>query len=370
MAKVERIEPTQLPNGLWLDGNEYASENVEESSGVLSLVTGETDGFRVGPELDLSAISDAGRSKLEWTASGDVEVLAAVSEVSAQGSMSFDGEDDYVDVDNAESLLVGSDKLTMMAWVYLESFDNFLPGIIGNDIGPDSVTLMSRVDDTTKEIVVHITSREQIRSNFLVSLNTWYRIVFTWNSDVGQKLYINGSLDNSRSTSVSELSSGGVLRIGDESNRGRFWDGLIGDVRLFTRDISSTEVVNDYNGIQIDNTSLVAHYPLDDPPGSTTARDISGNNNDGTIYGATYNPDNPLLQQATNGQAIPGVSSGDNLTGKKLYIQQRLSRDTTGDPSPTLTELKATVEEAVGALPLINGGLIRSAHTQNNTMIR
>ena len=367
MAKVERIEPTQLPNGLWLDGNEYASENGEESSGVLSLVAGETDGYRVGPELDLSAISDVTNSKLEWTSSGDAEVLAAVSEVSANGSIRGDGVDDYINYHTLGN--TGSDIVTkgieITFWV--KNFTTDKAALFGSssrksgdetqdsafylDINNalDNIRLVYRGTDS----FVNITTI----TNTSINDDEWHFIKVTITpgaSNMTLELHFDDLSDTSTYPLESKDFVNDFLILAHENR---------GSIENYSNCVMSYFKMSNADGI-------IVNSPLDDPPGSTTARDISGNNNDGTIVGASYSPDNPLLQAATNGQAIPGVTPGADLAGKKLYTQQRFSRDTTGDPSPTLTELKATVEGAGGALPLINGGLIRSAHTQSNTMIR
>ena len=368
MADISRIEPTQLPNGLWLDGNEYARENVEESSGVLSLETGETEGYRVGPELDVGAISKVKSSKLEWVSTGDVEVLAAVSEVSAQGSLEFDGEDDYVET----SLLYDmTQPMTLGIWAKVVDGSE-----VGDYIGFESDdaalsyagTYIQRRDGYTR-FRIRAGSILDVADNELNAQDwNFYCLTYPGGSNNGNA-YING-------INVSTINPG--YRLGIDKPLLFGWvlreftntpsRGSLSSALFYSSSLSDQQVLDIYNTTGNVLANVSGHWPLDDT--NSTARDISGNNNDGTIIGASHSPDNPLLQQATNGQAIPGVTPGDNLTSKKLYTQQRFNRDTTGDPSPTLTELKATVEGTGGALPLINGGLIRSAHTQNNTMIR
>ena len=383
MAKVERIEPTQLPNGLWLNGNEYASENVEESSGVLSLVTGETDGYRVGPELDLSAISDVGRSKLEWTSSGDVEVLAAVSEVSAQGCGDLDGIDDYYAVGTGSQFALSSFSI-FVRFRCTKKGVNGLHTIVsrqkdtsasgrnytlwlseGSPFSAPANSAWLDVGDTDGSILSLFASDKDYLDG------AWHTLLAIVDDSVKTGyLYADGALRHTDSYTGSPYTGDSPTTIGRQaSGVERFFLGNIYNCIIYSDVLSLPDYQALING-NIADGNRQGHWPLDDSPGSTTARDLSGNNNNGTIIGASYSPDNPLLQQATNGQAIPGISVNDDLTGKKLYTQQRFNRDTTGDPSPTLTSLTAEVNGTGGAFSLINGGLIRSAHTQNNTMIR
>jgi len=72
----------------------------------------------------------------------------------------------------------------------------------------------------------------------------------------------------------------------------RRFNGLIDDVRIYNRALSETEIADLYKGNQVDSTGLVGHWNFNEGSG-TTAIDVSGNNNTGTIYGATYTADTP-----------------------------------------------------------------------------
>ena len=368
MADISRIEPTQLPNGLWLDGNEYASENVEESSGVLSLVSGETDGYRVGPELDVGAISDVASSKLEWDSTGDVEVLAAVSEVSAQGSMRGDGVDDYINLGTLGS--TGSEietkGLQVSFWIKTtQTARRFVTG--GILVDGDSMLFVPIINDSGADNLMSFYFRPHLldgnrstsifEPNVTINDNQWHYVECGVSVGVTQFtmfLRVDGNeVADTASLASADFQYDFTLFAGN--SRGTVGNWFLGNLYDF-------ELKN--------SDGVIVRLPLDDPPGSETARDISGNNNNGAVIGATFDPNNPKQDIATNGQAMPGISRGDDLTGKKLYTQQRFNRDTTGDPSPTLTSLTAEVNGTGGAFSLINGGLIRSAHTQSNTMIR
>ncbi|KKN20859.1 hypothetical protein LCGC14_0931160 [marine sediment metagenome] len=87
-----------------------------------------------------------------------------------------------------------------------------------------------------------------------VDINTWTHIVVTYNSSATANdaiIYINGTavaLTESATpdgTRVTDVGSG--LTIGNFSTDAFTFDGTIGEVRLYNRILSATEIVDDYN---------------------------------------------------------------------------------------------------------------------------
>jgi hypothetical protein len=66
-----------------------------------------------------------------------------------------------------------------------------------------------------------------------------------------------------------------------------YWDGEISSVRIDTRSLDLSEIVNYYNGLPIDDSSLVGRWEINEGAGTTTY-DSSGNGNTGTIIGAIW----------------------------------------------------------------------------------
>jgi hypothetical protein len=128
--------------------------------------------------------------------------------------------------------------------------------------------------------------------------------------------YLNGVLDSCSTTgSVTTIANTNDLCIGRECS-GTFFDGNIDDVRIYSRAFSASEVS------MLSNTAfrngLILEQLFNSPSGNT-AYDTSGNNNNGTITGATIVNDTPPngyagtpLQTATVGgvaRSMIGVPS-------------------------------------------------------------
>lgn len=90
-------------------------------------------------------------------------------------------------------------------------------------------------------------------STTVLSNNTWYHIVGTWDGSSGNlKLYINGSLEKTVTSATGTLNSpAGINRIFGKYgtyNGGLFYGGKIDEIGYWTRELSSTEVTQLYNG--------------------------------------------------------------------------------------------------------------------------
>jgi len=114
---------------------------------------------------------------------------------------------------------------------------------------------------------------------------SWYRFIVTITKEPDGtytlRMYINGSLVNT----VTGLPYNPVI----ETNPivlGYQVNGLIGEFRFYNRPLGANEVSDIQNGAIIKN-GLICYLPLSEYEGST-AKDISGYGNNGTIYGAEW----------------------------------------------------------------------------------
>ena len=113
------------------------------------------------------------------------------------------------------------------------------------------------------------------------SLGEWHHLVLTWDNGVFWG-YQDGVLINSKNFSSTTAAS--IVKIGQHNSAGRdnCFDGDIDGVKIYNRALSEAEVRYHYN-----QGGPVAHWDMDEGEG-TRAFDSSGNNNHGTISGATW----------------------------------------------------------------------------------
>lgn len=91
-----------------------------------------------------------------------------------------------------------------------------------------------------------------------ISTGSWFHICGVYN-DTDMRIYVNGSLDTNGANNPKTYSSGianddGYFTIGDDTYNGSpayYWDGLIDDVVILNRELSSAEVNDIYtNGVK------------------------------------------------------------------------------------------------------------------------
>jgi hypothetical protein len=78
------------------------------------------------------------------------------------------------------------------------------------------------------------------------SLSTWYNVALTFNTTDGMKLYINGSLDSSYTTIKTAYTGDGSTNIASYG-AGNLLNGRIAKVYCYTKTLSATEVLQNYN---------------------------------------------------------------------------------------------------------------------------
>ena len=198
----------------------------------------------------------------------------------AQGSAEFNGSSDYIDT-GAQLI---STNHTFAAWVY------------GIDDANTKIIFDSRSASGTDDgILIRMPSNESIvytcGINDFSSLNTyaneWVYVVASYDGTT-QKLYINGSLDNSETTSQTLTGTANAIIGGRAFNTALFFNGNLANVAIWNRALSSDEINSvmwkSVNALtSAESNGLQAWYSLDDIDG-TNVPDSSGNGNDGTAY--------------------------------------------------------------------------------------
>ena len=218
-------------------------------------------------------------------------------------ALDFDGVDDLVNAGSGASL----DDLasyTVSAWIRPESLgDSSFGRIVDKDNGNANGWLFFVC---TSGVAPTCTSSLRLNHDFTgtdgswssannsITLNQWQHVAVTYSPSATTNdpiFYINGVVSAISSENTPTLSddTDGVnnLRIGDRSALDRSFDGQIDEVRIYNRILSADEITRLYNLKKpkvvsgINNTGLVAYWPLDEGTG-TRVEDASFNTNTGT----------------------------------------------------------------------------------------
>jgi hypothetical protein len=172
------------------------------------------------------------------------------------GSIVFDGTNDYV----AEANFTGSitDSFTVGAWVNFTSATPMGQKILHaqSGSGPYSEVNLDNYSGGSGNPKYHFythnwagtSTNDILTSTFDITSNTWAYVVGIYNDSLKFKyLYINGSLNNSASTTVKIDWPNSATWIGLRLNSAEPLNGRIALVHLHNRALSSSEVLQNYN---------------------------------------------------------------------------------------------------------------------------
>ena len=128
------------------------------------------------------------------------------------------------------------------AWVYLYQ----TPAQAGHDM-----SIIVKGGSTTDfnlqvfgdRFYFQIAANVNVSSTTIVQSGRWYHVAGTWDSAVGLKIYVDGVLENTNSTSVTRNPSGQPFTIGHDPIFGpRLFHGLIDEAEVFNRALTASEI--------------------------------------------------------------------------------------------------------------------------------
>jgi hypothetical protein len=214
------------------------------------------------------------------------------------GTMVFDGTNDYVSMNNFIGNLT---TFSVSHFIYLNGTQNTRTIFSNYGVGNNGWVTGIR-DDVNNIFKFYLGNTVHLYSNTVLSSTTWYHVSVTYNNG-SPKIYINGVLDASSSQTLTPASSYYGNDIGRLGLGIQYFNGRIGDVEVYNRALSPSEVYQNFNAlknrygfIDIVNEGLILNLDAKNPnsynplnTGSTTWTDVSGQGNNGTlINGVVY----------------------------------------------------------------------------------
>lgn len=166
------------------------------------------------------------------------------------GSIVFDGVDDYVDC-GANNLFSGNTSFSLSGWLNVKTHSGYgLALYIGNAASKQSAWIgwCNAAQTGTAQTIGGGLYGTNLGSG--VEENTgWHNVTLTYDTS-SLKLYIDGSLTNSRSESGANISSSSI-RLG-RSNTGTTYDynGDSSSLLIYNKALSASEITQNYNALK------------------------------------------------------------------------------------------------------------------------
>ncbi|MCH8519458.1 MAG: LamG domain-containing protein, partial [Nanoarchaeota archaeon] len=171
------------------------------------------------------------------------------------GSFQFDGTDDWVEIEDDESL-DSTSEFTFEAWIYDSSTDTQPRGIASKRVSQNSPIYSWAIFRwNSREIYFDVGSGDRDSSvGYSLPSEEWVHLVITFDGNIPseerKKFYINGELISIQPSSQTQISrrEGVPLTIGTlNPNYGNSWNGFIDEVKIYSRVLDEEEIRLRYN---------------------------------------------------------------------------------------------------------------------------
>ena len=245
-------------------------------------------------------------------------------------SMSFDGDDDYVNC--GSNIDISNQSFTLGAWIRYDGVDSLTGDaiIMSTGIGAANQGLYFGFYD-------NLGSPDYLFMNFYVSgaditsntpLNIqgdgiWHHIAVSYDYLTGERfLYFDGLVVGNDVTSTTFQSTNTDFALGISSwNNVDDYEGLIDDAFVYNKVLTQQEIQQYMNCPPTGNEADLAGYWNFEEGSGTTAIDLTGNGNDGTINGVIYDSLNVPSQSCT----LTNVNGCDSTAILNLTINQAVT---------------------------------------------
>jgi len=215
------------------------------------------------------------------------------TDIGTQGySLDFDGTNDYAQADNE----ITAYPFTFESYVKIDVIST-LTFLSINDSANSSRYFLIDTSGAKVRITARNTTSVVATGSTTIVVGTWYHLAGVFASATDRRLYLNGVLEVSDTTSVNFTNTinnkvlFGLQRTISPQN---YLNGKLSDVRIWNTERTVTEILDNYNKRLIGNeTGLVGYWKLSEGT-SLIAKDFTSNANDATITEAVWIVDEPF----------------------------------------------------------------------------
>ncbi|MHC4143658.1 MAG: LamG domain-containing protein [Planctomycetota bacterium] len=212
-----------------------------------SFLTGRMVAWWKFDKIESRIAVDSSGSGLDGRLVGGAQII---SDPEKGNVLSLDGEGDYVDCGNNPAFDITS-SITIAAWIKVDTFDKRWQAVVTKG---DTAWRLQREGETDAlhfactGLDVPSNRYSAVYGERQMNDEKWHHVAGVYN---GRKmfLYVDGELDNSAEATGRINTNSWKVLIGENAERkGRFWNGLIDDVRIYSYALSEAEIKALYAG--------------------------------------------------------------------------------------------------------------------------
>ncbi|MEA3444510.1 MAG: LamG-like jellyroll fold domain-containing protein, partial [Bacteroidota bacterium] len=252
-----------------------------------------------------------------------IMLLALSTGLMAQNNcLDFDGTDDYVSIDDDNSLDLSS--MTIEFWIYLNSSSGM--EVLSKSVADNDENFRIYIDQSNSSEIYFDYGNKYCQTHSLaITTSAWYHMAFSVTAGSVGTIYVNGieaSSYSTRETAETVIPTNNhAMEIGGSTFANRYLNGKMDEVRIWN-DIRTEDEIrqNMYRELPTPSgeANLVAYYKLNSTSG-TTATDSKGSN-DGTLTNMSGNEwqTSPAMFGPKNALDFDG--SDDYVSISNLYV--------------------------------------------------
>ncbi len=283
------------------------------------------------------------------------------------GAMRFDGNDDYLKVDNDAGLQLDT-SFTYALWVYNESDLSGDQWLVNKVDGGDPHELRLRLENGAVHWRLANGAQEVVVGPLNgVNANQWHHIAITYDEAANEvRTYLDGLKVNTSAASFAIGANANELRFGEN------WEGVLDDIRFYKQALRATEIA-----LLLEDTPL---GPDSSPP-PPMAQSEGGTGSCNGSYADFYNlisytssngtldwNDSWLEGSDDNDPANGDVRIDGSNTNKVLYLGNNLTSLTRRVPTGGWSNVEVSfdvVENELGKTLLINDRMYVEVNNQD-----
>jgi methionine-rich copper-binding protein CopC len=183
------------------------------------------------------------------------------------GGLTFDGVNDLVTVNDSATLDL-TNGMTLEAWVKPTSAGTWRSVIMKERSAGLAYALYASNDAGSPESFVSIASDKSAAATVAIPVNAWSHLATTFDGSL-LKLIVNGTVVATRSAVGNITTSAGLLSFGGNSIWGEYFQGVIDEVRIYSRPLTEGE-------IRVDMSTSIGYALEASPPTASMSSPASG----------------------------------------------------------------------------------------------